>query len=229
MCRFMRMFVSVESALNIAFGSGMRFSAVDACYSRHSMYRQGYLHVLTTKDGNNKCLPLAWAFCETESGDTYDWFAQQCYDAGLGRYLNAASVVFSDRQKGIDRFFDRFGAYHGHCFNHIIGNAHKHCQGTGSTFPDEMAWIMRNAPTKAQFEVHLDSLRDICPAGAHYFEESVDHEHAYQYEFNDNKVATKGFKTSQIVECQNGVFVPARLHAPYRANNVILEWSTTCV
>ena len=32
--------LSVASALNIAFGTGMRFSAVDTCYSRHSMYHQ---------------------------------------------------------------------------------------------------------------------------------------------------------------------------------------------
>ena len=218
----MRMFISVASALNIAFGCGMRFSAVDACYSRHSMYRQGYLHLLTTKDGNNKCLTLAWAWCETESADTYTWFAQQCWDAGLHRYLNEHSVVFSDRQKGIDSFFERFRAYHGHCFNHIITNAKTHCKGSGTTFSDEMAWNMRNAPTKAQFERHLQVIRDICPQGAHYFDTMVDHDHAYQYRFNENKVATKGFKTSQIVECQNGVYIPARLHAPYRSNNMIL-------
>ena len=49
----------------------------------------------TSGDGNNRILPLAWAVCETESKDTYAWFAQQCYDAGLGRYLNGKSVVFS--------------------------------------------------------------------------------------------------------------------------------------
>ena len=220
----MRIFVSVASALNIAFGTGMRFSAVDACYSRHSMYRQGYLHLLTTRDGNNKVLPLVWAFCETESADTYEWFAQQCIAAGLGRYLNNKSVVFSDRMKGIDAFFEAFQAYHGHCFKHIIENAKQHCKGTGLTFPDALAWAMRNANTKPEFEAVLASIRTICPPAALYFNTKVVHEHAYQYALNDNKVATHGFKTSQIVECANGVFVKARLHTPYRANNMILGW-----
>ena len=32
------------------------------------------------------------------------------------------------------------------------------------------------------------------------------------------------FKTSQIVESLNGVFVEAREHAPYRLNAKILKW-----
>ena len=220
----MRMFVSVASALHIAFGCGMRFSAVDACFSKHSMYRQGYLHLLTTRDGNNRVLPLAWAWCETESGDTYNWFAQQCYEAGLGRYLNKNSVVFSDRMKGVNEFFGWFEAYHGHCFQHIIGNAKAHCRGTGTTFADELAWNMRHAHTKHAFDVHLAAIRVSSPAAAHYFETQVEHERAYQYALNDKHVATHGFKTSQIVECTNGVFVEARQHTPYRANNMILSW-----
>ena len=222
--RFMRMFVSVASALNIAFGSGMRFSAIDACFSKHSMYHQGYLHMVSTRDGNNKVLPLAWAFCETESGDTYTWFAEQCHDAGLGRYLNGKSVVFSDRRKGVDKFFERFGAYHGECFQHIIENCKGHIKGSGTTFTDEMAWNMRNADTKHEFEEWLAKIRRTCPQAAHYFDTEVQHEHAYQYALNERGVATHGFKTSQLQECMNGVFVPARHHTPYRANNLMLGW-----
>ena len=218
------MFVCVTSAVNIAFGSGMRFSSVDACFSKHSMYRQGYLHVLTTRDGNNKMLPLAWAYCETESGDTYTWFAKQCHDAGLGRYLNKKSVVFSDRKKGVDKFFETFRAYHGQCFKHIIENCKDHCKGTGTTFNEEMAWNMRSANTKHEFEVWAQKIRATCPAAAHYFTTQVDHEHAYQYALNEKGVATHGFKTSQIVECTNAVFVPASHLAPYRGNNEFLAW-----
>jgi hypothetical protein len=41
---------------------------------------------------------------------------------------------------------------------------------------------------------------------------------------NDKKVANHDFKTSQIVECANGVFVPARGCHPYYMNEMILEW-----
>ena len=158
--RFQRIFVCVATALNAAFGVEIGFSAVDACFSKHAIYRDGFLHVLTTRDGNNRVLPIAWAICETESGDTYDWFADQCHAAGCGRYLNRAhSVVYSDRQKGIEKFFQ----------------------------------------TK------------------------VNHEHTYQYMLNRNKVATHGFKTSQIVECINGVFVEDRHFTPYHLNNKLLS------
>lgn len=223
-CRFMRMFVCVASALNIAYGSGMKFSAVDACYSRHSMYRQGYLHLLTTRDGNNKVLPLAWAWCETESGPTYEWFAAQCVAAGLGRYLNGKSVIFTDRCKGVNKFFDSFQAYHGHCFQHIMENCKKHLKGTGTTIADEMAWNMRNADTKPEFDKWVEMIRLTCPAAAHYFLTKVEHEHAYQYALNEKGVATHGFKTSQITECLNGVFVEARTQTPYRGNNMVLRW-----
>ena len=37
-------------------------------------------------------------------------------------------------------------------------------------------------------------------------------------------VANHEFKTNQIVECHNGVFVQARCEAPYRLGAEILEW-----
>ena len=69
--RFQRMFVSVGPCIQVAYGVGMRFSAVDASFSKHTIWRDGYFHLLTTRDGDNRMLPLAWALCETESGDTY--------------------------------------------------------------------------------------------------------------------------------------------------------------
>ena len=38
-------------------------------------------------------------------------------------------------------------------------------------------------------------------------------------------IASHGFKTSQIVESLNGVFVEAREDAPYRLNAKILKWA----
>ena len=225
MYRFQRIFVVIASALHIAYGVGTKFNAVDACFSKHSVYRQGYLHLLTTRDGNNKVLPLAWAFCETESADTYRWFAQECYDAGIGNYLNLDAVVYSDRMKGIQAFFETFRAYHAHCFQHIIGNCRQFIAGSGTTFEDKVAWNMRNADTQAEFEVILEQIRVSCPQGAHYFATQVDHARVYQYALNEAGVRTLGFKTSQIVECLNGVFVTARKFTPYRANNKILAWT----
>ena len=81
-CRFKRCFVSLGPMLHVAYGCGMRFSAVDSAFSKHTIYRDGQMHLLTTRDGNNKTIVLAWAICETESSATYEYFAEQCH----GRY-----------------------------------------------------------------------------------------------------------------------------------------------
>ena len=124
--RFKRMFVSVAACLHAAFGVGIRFSALDASFSKHAIYRDGCLHILTTRDSDNRVLPLAWAVCETESGNTYKWFADWCHQAALSRYLTAKSVLFTDRMKGIEQFFAKFNAYEAHCFKHIIDNTKLH-------------------------------------------------------------------------------------------------------
>ena len=87
-----------------------------------------------------------------------------------------------------------------------------------------MAWVLQSAPTRGEWELQLEKIRECCQPAARYFDEQVIHKHAYQYKFNENKVATHGFKTSQIVECGNGVFVPARREAPYRFHNHVLRW-----
>ena len=202
----------------------MRFNAVDAAFSKHPIYRQGYLHLLTTRDGNNRVVVLCWAICETESGDTYKWFAKQVHDAGLSTYL-ARGIIYSDRQKGIEEFHKAFGAVIGKCFKHIIGNARKKLRGTGEKFEDETAWNLQKAPTQADYEAQLEKVRSQSPIAAKYFdEECTPHDEVYQYAMNDKKLANHEFKTSQIVECANGVFVPARACHPYYLNEKVLEW-----
>ena len=202
----------------------MKFSAVDAAFSKHTVYREGYLHLLTTKDGNNKTIVLAWAVCETESGDTYEYFSTKCHDAGLSRYLSSAGVIFSDRQKGIKKFHDKFHAKIGRCFKHIIGNCQKHLKGSGQTFQDKTAWALRNAPTEAGYQLALARLKLESPLAAKYFDDIEPHKEVYQYALNAEDIATHGFKTSQIVESLNGVFCEARRDAPYRLNAKILKW-----
>ena len=222
--RFQRMFVSVGPNIQVAYGVGMKFSTVDAAFSKHTIYHDGYFHLLTTRDGNNRVLPLAWSLCETESGGTYTWFAEKCKEAGLERYLNNASIIFSDRQKGIGKFHEAFRAFVGSCFKHIIENCNKMLRGTGFTYPEEMAWILQSRPTRAEYDIQLAKLKRVCAPAAKYFDEQVIHKHVYQYKFNENKVATQTFKTSQIGESQNGTFKLARYEAPYRFNNCVLRW-----
>jgi len=218
------MFLSVSACIHIVYGCGMKFSSLDAAHSKHAVFRRGPLHMLTTRDGNNRVLPLALAVCETESTDTYHWFAEQCYQSGLGRYLKD-SIVYTDRMKGIAAFYARFeGVYEAHCFKHIVENCRKHIRGSGRTFQSKTAWALRDANTREQYLEQLAILRAQSPQAGHYFDSTMVHEQVFQYAMNENKVATHGFKTNQIAECLNGVFVPARHHTPYRLFDSALEW-----
>ena len=222
--RFERVFISIGNSIDIAYGCGLKFCAVDAAFSKHTIYRDGYLHLLTTRDGNNELLILAVAVCETESGPTYEWFADQCKQAGLERYLNGKCVIFSDRQKGLEKFHEAFAAKVGRCFQHIIKNARKHIKGSGQTFEDQAAWLIQKAKTEVDYQHFLGLLRLQSPMAAEYFA-SIEHpEQVYQYLLNELGVATHGHKTSNIVECGNGVFVPARHYTPYYMLNKILGW-----
>ena len=203
----------------------MRFAGVDAAFSKHTVYRDGQLHLLTTRDGNNKTIALAWAICETESSATYEYFATKCHEAGVGRYLSAQAIIFSDRQKGIKRFHDKFPAKIGRCFKHIIENCQKHVHGSGQSFTQSSAWALQRAATEAEYKRALAKLTRECPLAARYFDNIEPHVEVYQYAMNAAGIASHGFKTSQIVESLNGVFVEAREDAPYRLNAKILKWA----
>ena len=125
-------------------------------FSKHTVHRQGYLQLITTKDGDNKTNTLAWAICETESGNTCEYFSNKCYETDLSRYLSGTSAIFSDRQKGIKKFHDKFQSKIGRCFNHIIGNCRKHIHGTGQTLNVKSAWaLLRNDPMEVDYRKTL--------------------------------------------------------------------------
>ena len=169
--------------------------------------------MLTTRDGDNKTIALAWAVCETESGDTYKYFSGKCHEAGMTRYLNASSIIFSDRQKGIKVFHNKFPAKVGRCFQHIIENCRKHLHGSGQTFQAER-----------DYKLQLERLKRESPRAAKYMDAIKPHVEVFQYAMNAAGITTHAFKTSQIVESLNGVFVKARMDAPYRLNAEILKW-----
>ena len=75
----------------------MKVSAIDACHSCHSIYRDGRMHSLTSLCGDDHLIVMAWMWAETESGPTYKYFADHCKAAGLARYLNKANVIFSPK------------------------------------------------------------------------------------------------------------------------------------
>ena len=221
--RFQRNFVSCGPAINICYGCGMRFNALDAAHSKHSIYRQGYLHCLSTRDGDNKNTIVCWATCETESGDTYEWFGKEVKAAGLKRYMNSKSMTYSDRAKGLEEFHRQFKSHPGRCIKHIIKNAHLHLRGSGQKFQDKTIFALQAAETKAEWDEQLEVLRQESQLAAEYFEE-LDHDQVYQYAFNKKGVVTHGHKTSNIAESANSFLNAARFETPYRLNDVIAAW-----
>ena len=210
----------------------MKVSAVDATHSRHHVYSDGRLHILSTYDGDDHMIPLAWMWAETESGDTYQWFAEHCIAAGLGRYLNKASVLFSDRQKGIDKFTDAFEAIALKCFWHVVKNCTDHIKGSYQTFSSQLAWQLQRAPTREDFLKVLRRLKKTSPKAAEYLNNQTPHSSLYTYAFTEKgypthncKVASAhSFSTSQLAECANWALAGARNETPYRSNAWILRW-----
>ena len=139
------MFVGVGTTIAITYACGMHFSVVDGTFIKHLKFRNGKALILTTRDGNNNVLVLAWLICLTEDGDNYEYFARMCVDVGLGRYLNKAhSILYSDRGKGVPSFGRLFpGCLAAFCFRHIIGNIFKHLHrtpGARKSFNIKLAW-----------------------------------------------------------------------------------------
>ena len=107
---------------------------------------------------------------------------------------------------------------------HIIGNCEKHIRRSGQTFKKKSAWTLRNAATESEYHAALQRLKRESPRAAKYMDAIKPHVEVFQYAMNAAGIATHAFKTSQIVESMNGVFVKARLDAPYRLNAEILKW-----
>lgn len=176
------------------------------------------------RDGNNKLMPLAWAMCETESGATYAWFAVWCKKAGLEVVLSVG-VIFSDRQKGIEKFMEAFAAWVGSCFRHIVENCKGHIAGHGRNFNLGLAWQLQEARTYTDFRAKLLMIEAQSARAAAYFDDSVVHEHTYLYAMLENGIATFEQKsTNNTVEGLNGTFVFARDQVPYRMNYLLCKW-----
>ena len=220
------MFVGVKQMLNVAIKVGIGVSAVDACFLKHTQYGSGQLHIVSTKDGDNRLLPIAWCVCDTESGDSYQYFAEKCIEFGLAQYLNRdGSVIYSDRGKGVPTFcraFPKAAALN--CFFHLLKNVRKHCRENraSGTWADSAAWAMQRAETRSEYDAALDFLRQHCEMAADYLDR-LDHAKTFRYAISQTH-SCMGVKTNNIVEQVNGVWVNLRTEAPYRLNNGLLKW-----
>lgn len=223
-CRFQRVFIAIGHSVQVGRLFAIGYFGVDAAFSKHHIFQQGYLHLLTMRDGNARQMPLAWAMCETESGPTYEWFALWCKKAGLGHVLAVGTLIMSDRQKGIGKFMEAFLAAVGSCFKHILVNCKGHIAGTGRSFNQGLAWELQEARTFEDFRSKLALIAAQSPRAAEYLDTEVDHEHTYKYMWLLLGIASFDLKTNNTTEGLNGTFVFARDQVPYRMNYMLCKW-----
>ena len=121
-----------KNCIHCAFKTGINFSGIDMCHTKHYIFRVGKLLLLVTRDGDNKLLLLAWCYCLAETGANYKWFAQNCRAAGHGVYLDRAEQLgYADRHKGIPFFMELFTCGWAYCIFHILQNCRLHLKRTG--------------------------------------------------------------------------------------------------
>lgn len=225
--RFSKMFVGVGATIAIAYACGMMFSAVDGTYFRHLKFKNGIALILTTRDGNNNVLVLAWLTCLSESADNYEYFAQKCVEVGLGRYLNKPkSILYSDRAKGVPAFAAYFRCQGAYCFRHIIDNVFdflRRTAGAKKTFNIGLAWAMQKAETAEEYEAAKINLTADNKHAAKYLDD-LPHQQVFLYAILAQGISTMGHKTNNVVECINGKLDDIRWEAPLRFNDRVLDY-----
>ena len=199
--RFKRCFLGIGSCLETAIQVGTGFSSVDGTHMHHIHYRTGVAHILTTYDGNNKCIILAMALCETESGGTWDYFGTQGQIFGLGRYLSLpGSVVMHDRMKGIERFMEYFPeAQSVECFLHIINNIYRNAGGKKG-IAVQLLWQLRKAETFKLWFEYFKKIGKRSFTAADYINNSIDEDRNWRWKLLENGVRTYSRSTSQLSE-----------------------------
>ena len=214
--------MGVRSALNIAMLVGLKYSSVDACGSKHIIFRSGQFITLTTRDGNNKLLPVAVAIVLGETAAAYKFVSTELILWGAGKYFNTADhVISSDRDKGLNELHQKLeAAWALYCFKHIIDNAAKH---SGGRVKVQLAWAMQQAKTREDYLKALASMRAYSRKAAEYLD-ALPHEQVYFYAYNNKGVRTYAHKTNNVAEIMNWAFKKYRAEAPVWFLQGVLSW-----
>jgi hypothetical protein len=106
--------------VHVAAHCGLKFGAIDTCFSKHWCYT-GQIWVLATRDSNNKICVPCYGMSPGEDNDGCDSFLKTCKtNALLVKYLNGA-VLYTDGGPTMPRFAEGFeGMVHKRCFEHLI-------------------------------------------------------------------------------------------------------------
>lgn len=217
---------------------GLDFYGVDACFTKHHIVNGMQLHLLCGRTGANTVVIMAWSLELSETSDTYNWFANQCDEAGFGDLVRIASgrmnrnpVVFSDGFKGTDHFADLFPRLHHALCGLHLSKAIRHClrrmRATGQPvhvgFADNQVIAVCTAKTDADFTTSLAKLKSTSPSAAGRLM-SYPRDKWATSQMAKNFIPCFGHCTSNVVEGTNGVLEPARHEHPYRFLDTIVRY-----
>lgn len=206
---FERMFIGVGAAAQMALKTGINFSGVDGTFFlKKSFFRGGVILQLTTRDGNNQIMPLAWVIGKVENAPNYEYMAEHCLMVrGLAEYLNRHEhLVYADRHKGVPAFQNRFKSGSADCSEHLIKNCRYYCHRKKgrSDFHRNQIYRIQKQHTRAGYVKHLASLANNYPEAAEYLNK-IDHARWVLYAILETGRTTHFHATNNVAEIFNSV------------------------
>ena len=235
---FLRYFVGMGPSLKIIKNAGLDHFALDACFSKHEVANGMQYHILAARTGANRRLPLAISLDLTESNETYEYFANEGEQFGLGDILqlepgnlSRRAVVVSDGAKGADKFSEKFQSpeppktspFRSRCGRHLSMSNRGWCRKekmrnskVDAGFSDAQIYAIVGATTLEKFNSNIRALEKNFPTAAAYMKRIDPNTYSLYHMAKNKKVACFGHKTSGNVEGLNGDLVELRKLHPYR-------------
>ena len=89
--RFVRYFIGVGASIHILLSYGLNMQSINACHSRHHIYKGPTYHFLVGRNGNNRNVTIAMTLTRSETSDSYHWMAKNLMTmrGGDGFVINA--------------------------------------------------------------------------------------------------------------------------------------------
>ncbi|GMH72090.1 hypothetical protein TrRE_jg5631 [Triparma retinervis] len=233
---FTKGFVVFKACVDIIRKVGLPTHYLDGTFSKHDIYNGVYLF-LVGRDSNNKILLLAIMICETEDGASYSKFADELAAADCGdifgdaqaggeeeaAYVHSAlfngerPVIFGDRGKGMNKFFDGFFASRKllrlWCCWHLRLNCNDQAnKGEGLTTGD--FWGLQGSESVEEFEKKRKILKNTHPSAINYLDKFERSEWVCYAIIEKNDVSLHNHSTNGCVESCNGAVKEYRRLAP---------------
>jgi len=233
---FKRFFVGIGSSLRICRLAGLDHYALDSTFTKHTVVNGMQYHILCGRSGANRRIPLAISLEQTESCETYEYFARECKKFGVGEVLELVPgkfarrcCVVSDGFKGTNKFTDEFNAaspkvspFRSLCAKHLADSCRSQLRkmktknpAVNCGFHDAQVYRLAGAASEEDFDAEIQKLQRNFPHAAQYLKEHDPSTWNYFSMAQKRGVGSFGHKTSNTVEGLNGTIVEFRKMHPY--------------